>query len=139
MRIFALETQIEPKDSNMWNTLGSAYYQLGNWKEAIAALEESVKLVHDIGGDQDCLGDDYPFLAMAHWQRGEKELARKYYEQGVRWIKTHSSMTDVPRQARDACRREHHAYQAQAAQLLGIKDQPRRQEKEKPHAKAPGR
>ena len=36
---------------------------------------------HD-GGD----AWDWLFLAMAHWQLGNKDEARKWYDQGVQWM-----------------------------------------------------
>jgi uncharacterized protein HemY len=74
----ALEQQ--PDNAIYWNTLGVGHYHNGNWKDAIEALDRAVKLGR--GGT----GFDFFFLAMAHWQRGEKEQARQYYDKAVRWM-----------------------------------------------------
>src|SRR5205823_1316215 len=71
--------QLEPKAGTYWNTLGAAHYRAGNWKDAIAALQKSMDLRN--GGDS----FDWFFLAMAHWQLGEKEQAKKWYEKAVVW------------------------------------------------------
>ena len=52
----------------------------GDWKAAIAALEKSMELRK--GGDS----NDWFFLAMAHWQLGEKDKAREWYDRAVQWM-----------------------------------------------------
>jgi tetratricopeptide (TPR) repeat protein len=66
-------------DGMIWNTLGAARYRNGQPKEAMAAFEKSMELRH--GGD----AGDWFFLAMCHWQLGEKDAARKWYDQAVVW------------------------------------------------------
>ena len=72
-------TELEPNNEAYWNTLGVAHYRAGNWNEAVAALKRSVQVC---GGG----GYDWFFLAMAHWQLGEKESARKWFDQAVHWM-----------------------------------------------------
>ena len=70
-----------PDEGTFWNTLGVAYYRKGDAKQAIKALDRSVKLRN--GGD----AFDWFFLAMAHWQMGtpkDKETARTYYWKAVK-------------------------------------------------------
>ena len=72
-------TQTSPFSGSFWNTLGVAQYRNGDWKAAIAALEKSTRIP---SGNE--VLDGY-FLAMAHWQLGDKALAGKYYDQAVAW------------------------------------------------------
>jgi Flp pilus assembly protein TadD len=95
--------QLEPKQANFWQTLGHAEYRAGNWESAIAALEK----VKALGSPGDSL-EWYP-LAMAHWQLGHKEEARKWYDQAVAWMES-----DDPKNEH-LCR-----LRAEAAELLGI-------------------
>jgi hypothetical protein len=97
---------------------------MGNWKDAVAALEKSMQLRK--GGDS----YDWFFLAMAHWQLGNKEQARQWYAQAVKGA-------DRPRNEGD--RLEFRRFRAEATQLLGFQELPTQKEKEKPHSKAPGR
>jgi tetratricopeptide (TPR) repeat protein len=69
-----------PANGNFLSTLGAAHYSAGNWKEALATLEKSMDLRK--GGD--CF--DWFFVAMAHWQLGEKDKARKWFDQAVGWM-----------------------------------------------------
>jgi tetratricopeptide (TPR) repeat protein len=71
---------VAPQVGAWWNTLGAAHYRTGSCKDAIAALEKSMSLRQ--GGDS----YDWFFLAMAHWQLGEKAQARKWYNQAVAWM-----------------------------------------------------
>jgi tetratricopeptide (TPR) repeat protein len=73
----AIATRLD--DGNIWNTLGAARYRNGQPKEAIAAFEKSMELRH--GGE----ASDWFFLAMCHWQLGQKDAARKWYDQAVVW------------------------------------------------------
>jgi serine/threonine protein kinase len=74
-----------PGERSYRNTLGVARYRAGDWEAAIEALERSMSL--GSGGDP----LDWYFLAMAHWQRGEKEQARTWYDRSAAWMKERSS------------------------------------------------
>lgn len=70
-------TEKAPQNRDHWNTLGAAYYRAGNWQKSIAALEKSRAL--RAGGDS----YDFLFLAMAHWQLGDKDQAREWYQKAT--------------------------------------------------------
>ena len=72
-----------PQDGMLWNTLGVAQYRAGEDKAAMAALQKSMELRN--GGDS----YDWFFLALAHWRRGERAEARRYYERSVAWMEKH--------------------------------------------------
>jgi hypothetical protein len=82
-----------------------AYYRIGDWKNASAALEKSETLAPgrftDINGF---------FLAMSQWQLGEKEEARKWYDKAVAWMEKNDPKNEELRR-----------FQAEAEELLGIK------------------
>jgi serine/threonine protein kinase len=69
-----------PKNGTIWNTLGVAYYRHEQWQAAVDALRESVRLRS--GGDS-C---DWFFLAMAYWQLGQKEEARRWYKEACQEV-----------------------------------------------------
>ena len=94
---------LAPNDADFWNTLGVAYYRAGNWKQAVTALEKAREL--SAGGD----AVDWLFLAMAHWQLGNKEEAHDLYTQALHSPKTSKLLeAELPR------------FRAEAAKLLGI-------------------
>jgi uncharacterized protein HemY len=98
--------KLVPEDGTYWRTLGVAHYRAGDWKAAAAALDKSISLGR---GEEDwCL--DWVFLAMAHWQMGDKDEARKYYDQATKWIEESNSGDIVLRH-----------FQEEAAKLMGIK------------------
>src|SRR5207248_11473243 len=97
-------TKLAPKDGLIWNTLGVAHYRNGNWKEAIAALDKSMGF---LSGRMESANTF--FLAMAHWQLGNKEEARKWYAKAVGWMDQHGSRNEELRR-----------FRAEAAGLLGI-------------------
>jgi len=96
--------ELAPQEGAFWNTLGVAQYQGGDWKAAIAALEKSMQLRQ--GGDS----NDWFFLAMAHWQLGAQDEARKWYDQAVEWMAKNKSQDAELKRFRD-----------EAAELLGVK------------------
>ncbi len=57
------------------NTLGAALYRPGRVDEAIARLDESVKASGGVG-----VPEDWAFLAMAHYKKGNGEEARRWLE-----------------------------------------------------------
>jgi serine/threonine-protein kinase len=98
-----------PNAGDYWNTLGMAYYSAGDWGNAIMALEKSEGL--SLVPNTACNGF---FLAMAHWQLGEKEKARSWYGKAATWMDE--------QKPKDA---ELLRVRAKAAELLGIKTRER--------------
>lgn len=68
-----------PESGMFWNTLGIAYYRAGQYPLALNALEKSITLQE--GGDS----LDWFFLAMTHWQLGNKDQAREWYTRALEW------------------------------------------------------
>jgi uncharacterized protein HemY len=66
--------------AEQWRTLGVAEYRAGNWKAALHAFDKSTARAY--GHDN----WDLFFLAMVHWQLGDKNRASKLYEQARRWM-----------------------------------------------------
>ncbi|HEV3167997.1 MAG TPA: protein kinase [Isosphaeraceae bacterium] len=91
-----------------WNTLSVAFYRNRDWDAAIEALEKSMQL--SSGG----LPRDYLFMAMALWQKGEREDADNWYMKATTTIGKDASLDRDPELKR---------FQAEAATLLG-KDAP---------------
>ncbi len=73
--------ELSPHDGVCWNTLGVVHYRLGQWNEAIGALEKSMELFE---GKHEAANSF--FLAMAHRQRGNHDEARKWYDKAVAWM-----------------------------------------------------
>src|SRR5262249_12293251 len=94
--------ELETKNANFANTLAVAEYRSGHWAESIAASERSMELTK--GGN----AADRFFLAMAHWQKGEKDEARKWFDKAV--ARTNE---EEPKNA------ELHQFWTEAAELLG--------------------
>src|SRR5262249_46244971 len=63
--------ELAPQSPLAWQGLGSIQYRAGNWKASIEALEKSCKMQE--GGTGDAF--QWLFLAMAHWQLGNKAEA----------------------------------------------------------------
>ncbi|HEY1376907.1 MAG TPA: tetratricopeptide repeat protein [Gemmataceae bacterium] len=96
--------QLDPKDAENWGTLGVAHYRAGRWADAVAALEKAEE-----PDPAKATAANAFFLAMAHWQLGEHETARRWYGTAAeRMAKTRWPPPDLPR------------FRTEAAQLLGI-------------------
>ncbi len=65
---------LDPKDGDFRTTLALAEYRTGHWAESIALTK---------GVD----GSNGFFLAMALWQKGEKDEARKCFDKAVAWAR----------------------------------------------------
>jgi tetratricopeptide (TPR) repeat protein len=86
--------ELAPTDLNFQNTLGVAYYRLGDAKAALAALNKSVTK----GGT----AHDWFFLAMVHRALGDREEAQKWYDKAVLWLEKNSqAMAQDPRRVSD--------------------------------------
>jgi tetratricopeptide (TPR) repeat protein len=57
------------------NTLGAALYRAGRFDDAIQRLDESGRAAGGAGVPQ-----DWAFLAMAHWRKGNGEAARRWLD-----------------------------------------------------------
>jgi tetratricopeptide (TPR) repeat protein len=73
--------KLAPNTADFWNTLGVAQYRDGNFKDAISSLQK----YRDLRTSDAEYGNPF-FLAMAHWQLGNKEEARRWYDKGVEWM-----------------------------------------------------
>jgi serine/threonine protein kinase/tetratricopeptide (TPR) repeat protein len=69
-----------PGCGDFYNTLGVAYYRVGDWKRCIDALKES--MARRAGGD----AFDWFFLAMAYARQGDREQAEHWYDHAVHTI-----------------------------------------------------
>jgi tetratricopeptide (TPR) repeat protein len=97
--------ELAPEDGKAWNTLGVAQLRAGNWEESIQGLQKSMDLRK--GGDSSA----WFFLAMAHWHLGNKDEARRWFDQAVGWM-------DKNQPENEELRR----FRAEAAELLGLKE-----------------
>jgi tetratricopeptide (TPR) repeat protein len=102
-----------PGERNYWNTLGVAHYRAGHWSDALAALEKAVQLGN--GG-----AHDWFFLAMAHWQLGDKEQGRDWYDKAVAWMENNKRAIERDWVLNDELPR----FRAEAAALLRTKEAP---------------
>jgi tetratricopeptide (TPR) repeat protein len=95
--------ELAPAEGNHWNTLGAAHYRAGEWKLAVEALNKSMGLRK--GGNS----LDWFFLAMAHWQLGDKEEAHKWFDEGVQWMEKNAPKNEELRR-----------FRGETEQLLGV-------------------
>jgi serine/threonine protein kinase/tetratricopeptide (TPR) repeat protein len=96
--------EIQPGNHNSLWSLGLAHYRAGNWTEAVANLKEWSER-----RDPTTAFLGY-FLAMAYWQLGEQNKARRCFEEVTRTV------DDVSQTRPNLAAR----FRAEAAQLLGI-------------------
>jgi tetratricopeptide (TPR) repeat protein len=106
VELAARAAELAPTEPDYRGTLGTARYRSGDWKGAVADLEKAVGLRNP---DNPNNARDGFFLAMAHWQLGEKEEARSWFDKSVRWMA--GGLQDNAELKR---------FRAEAAQLLGI-------------------
>jgi tetratricopeptide (TPR) repeat protein len=106
------------KRSSSWQMYGIAAYRLGDYKDAIAKLEKSLE-----GGTDITKVSAWFFLAMANERLGEHEKARSWYAKAIQVMDKPSpgwSTIDYRRLIYADLRR----FRAEAAALLGIKEEP---------------
>ena len=93
-----------PNAAHIVNTLGTAYYRAGDWKAAIDTLKRGDSMD---GGRM--FSFNAFFIAMAHWQQGEKDQARNWYDHAITWM-------DKNKQQNEELQR----FREEAAELLGV-------------------
>jgi tetratricopeptide (TPR) repeat protein len=99
-----------PTRGDYRGTLGTAQYRAGDWKAAIANLEQAIQLRKTDDARHAFNGF---FIAMAQSQLGEKNKAREWYDKSVAWM--NQGLADDAVLTR---------VQSEAAELLGIKAKP---------------
>ena len=70
--------RLSPESPTCWNTLGAVLYHLGQYREAIGALQKSIHLNADVPTSHDAL-----FLAMSHHRLGQPVQARTWYDRAL--------------------------------------------------------
>jgi serine/threonine protein kinase/tetratricopeptide (TPR) repeat protein len=71
--------QLQPENASYLSVLGIASYRVSDWQGAITALEKS----QAIEPVQNIAKNGF-FLAMAHFQQGDKQKARDWYDRAVK-------------------------------------------------------
>jgi tetratricopeptide (TPR) repeat protein len=103
--------QLAPRDGNNWGTLGAAHYRAGQWKEAIAALDESRSLKP--GWDAHA----WFFLAMAHRKLGHDDESRKAFDQAILWLESNQELLAKNKTQAEELRR----FRSEAEEVLQLK------------------
>ncbi len=70
-----------PNATEFWNTLGIAHYRTGQSQPAIDALQKAEDLKPGV-----YFGDNAFFIAMSHWQLGNRDPARDWFDRAVEWM-----------------------------------------------------
>jgi tetratricopeptide (TPR) repeat protein len=100
-----------PIPANWWTVFGVASYRAGDWDGAIAALSETKPITHR--------GYTHAarfFLAMAHWNRGDRDQAHQWYADTINWMNGNTTwMQDHPVEKEELER-----FRAEAAALLAL-------------------
>jgi uncharacterized protein HemY len=73
--------ELVPRKSTYHDTLGTALYRAGHWKAALEALKTANQ--QSLGKRA---GSTSFFIAMTHWQLGDKAEARRWYDRSVEWM-----------------------------------------------------
>jgi serine/threonine protein kinase/WD40 repeat protein len=130
VRLAQKATELAPQDPVTLNTLGVVYYYAGDWTAAIVALQKSEQLEPGRYFSFNAF-----FLAMAHWQLGNREIkddaavvevheqhakhqaehnerARQWFDQAVEWMEKNKPLDEELR-----------AFRREAEELLELKEQ----------------
>src|SRR5439155_17573706 len=83
VELAAKAAELSPTEPDFRATLGMARYRTGDWNGAIADLEKAIGLRNP---DHPNRASNGFFLAMAHWQLGEKDKARAWFDKSVQWM-----------------------------------------------------
>jgi serine/threonine protein kinase/tetratricopeptide (TPR) repeat protein len=93
------EIELEPDNIHKWHDLALAHHRAGNWTAALMVWPEQVS------------GSSWQYfhIAMEHWEMGEKEQARAWYDLAVEWMDRYKPQEEALRGMR-----------AEAAALMGV-------------------
>jgi Tfp pilus assembly protein PilF len=100
--------KLKPQNGQFLNTLGIVQLRVARYSEAVESFTRSAEL---LAGEY--AGDDAAYnlfgLAMAHWQLGDKEKSRGYFEKAVEWTQKNQPTNE-----------ELVRFRAEAEEMLGI-------------------
>jgi tetratricopeptide (TPR) repeat protein len=99
-----------PTRGDYRGTLGTAQYRAGEWRAAIANLEQAIQLRK---ADEARHAFNGFFIAMSHWRLGEKNEALEWYDKSVAWM--NKGLSNDPELKR---------WRSEAAELLGLEIKP---------------
>jgi tetratricopeptide (TPR) repeat protein len=105
VRLASRAVELLPHRVESWNRLGAVHYRAGDWQATVTTLDKAQAV--GTGGNS----FTWFFLAMAHWQLGHKDEARKWYDQAVEWMDKNQPENE-----------ELHRFRAEAAELLELKE-----------------
>src|SRR5262249_28855967 len=103
--------ELAPREASYRTALGIAHIRAGEGQAALRALKKAMKLSE--GGD----GSDWFFVAMAHWQLGNKPEARRWYDRAVAWLENYKEAIARNKRQLDLF----HRIAAETAKLLEVK------------------
>jgi serine/threonine protein kinase/tetratricopeptide (TPR) repeat protein len=95
VRLAQKATKIRPQSDVAWQCLGWAQYRSAQWQASIEAQERSCALQN--GGDE----GQWLYLAMAHWQLGHKDEARKWFDRAAEKMEKNTTNNEDMIRARD--------------------------------------
>src|SRR5262249_30181406 len=104
---------LNPREESSWHILGVVHYRAGNWKDAVAALEQSLAL--GTGGPN----DHELFLTMAYAPLGDKKQADSWFQKAVQEIEEQKDGLEKDPKHKQELNR----IRAEAAAILGVKEE----------------
>jgi serine/threonine protein kinase/WD40 repeat protein/Tfp pilus assembly protein PilF len=108
IQLAQIATTSRPDKNEYHNTLGVLYYRLGQWNEAIAALDRAIEL-NPNGGT----AFDWYFLAMCYHRIGQLEKARSIYQSALDWVAAQHNLAP-------SWVTELKAFRSEAEEVLGL-------------------
>ena len=87
LQLAAKAAKTAPEDERMWWALGLACHRSDRWTQAIEALEKSLKL------SQGDAPKKLLVLAMARWNLGKKDEARKSYDEAIELLEKEDTIS----------------------------------------------
>jgi tetratricopeptide (TPR) repeat protein len=94
---------LAPDEGTYWNTLGVTHYRVGQWDEAMKALDRAMEL----RGQGDSF--DWYFVAMIQSRKGRVTEAREWYDRAATWNEKRAEGDE-----------ELYRFRVEAAELLGL-------------------
>jgi tetratricopeptide (TPR) repeat protein len=88
--------QLCPADGQAWVSLGISHYRAGHFEQAGSALGRAIQVTGNFNSLH------FFFFAMLEQRAGHPEIARRWYEQGLDWMKGNQVNVGMRRSANEA-------------------------------------